>query len=422
MSCSICHSLNTNMTNCPLNETAENPNCDKHYNVKIIQRLPEFVLKRGQTSCLDESYNPSRESIQKTSCEDMELTRESYYIDSSPERRFLKTHYLCGSGSFKRVFLARDLKKDIRNDNSFVVWSELDVTNQAAAQFGVTFKSYSARIINEVKVMQKNNHPNVIKFINTWYNKQKKQVIIITEHLLGGDLSYLLKKRLESGTRFNNIELSKMFKDILSGLQYIHSRRLIHRDLKPGNIGIAKNGDLKLFDFGLTTKELDIEPVRGSPSLLRQQSTTDSDIEGEYSSVGTPEYMSPETTISNYDETVDIYAFGILAMEFIFFQFQNRTQHFREIINTKRLYDADDFNPDHILKKEYTRFLDLSQGNSLTENDIKKISDMYSHCGNKAHKFRQLVEDCILRPDMRLSAEELLKKYWPHNKILDFGK
>ena len=84
MSCSICHSLNTNITNCPLNETAENPNCDKHYNVKIIQRLPEFVLKRGQTSCLDETYNPSRESIQKTSCEDMELTRESYYIDSSP--------------------------------------------------------------------------------------------------------------------------------------------------------------------------------------------------------------------------------------------------------------------------------------------------------------------------------------------------
>ena len=428
--CSICHSNNTNITSCPLNSEAQNPDCNKHYNAKIIQRVKDYEFKEGSLDCRNNSYNPVEVPYPtKTKCENKKISGDEYYISHSKDNRFLKTHYLCGAGSFKKVFLARDLTKDIESDNSFVILSEIEVNQSAATRAGVPggLPELMQRLLNERKIMGKVDHPNVLNAIDAWLvrrsnSKNDFTISIITEHLIGGDLSYIFKQKKQEGTFFTKEELSNKFNQILNGLKYLHSIRLIHRDLKPANIGIDNEGNLKIFDFGLSSKVLD--NISQGPKLLRQSSVNpDNDKANKFSYTGTPEYMAPEMYTSEYNETVDIYAFGIMALEFISLtkQYQLGVAGFAKL-QTKiyNLYTND--NKEHILKEEYRRFLRLSDGYNLNNKDIEKINSLYAEYGESAEQFKNLVQDCILNPYRRLSAQNLLSKYWPDDNINNFGK
>ena len=441
--CSLCFSEGTNKTTCPLNPTASNQDCERHYNAKIIQRILNHRFKEGEIDCRDDSYNPPESRVKKTRCEDKKITGNEYFISSSPGNRYLKTTYLCGKGSFKKVFLARDLKHNMDSEQSFFVLSEIEVTKEAAKAIGISFREMGARLINEIKVMEMNDHPNIIEFKGSWHDPEKKTVSIITEHLVGGDLDYVFSKRIANNILFTKIELSKMFKDILQGLWYIHSRGLIHRDLKPANIGIANDGKLKLLDFGLTSKELGhvlapTPPVPNQPVMLRQLSVNSKEDKPIYVNafLGTPEYMAPEILNENYNEKIDIYAFGIMALEFIIFrkQFPKNAGNFTYLLaGINKLYKDSASKSgaaskgrtgvggkEQILKAEYRRFLQLSEGYDLNEDDIIRILSIYEPYGNRAESFRRLVEDCIVHPEERLGAGELLKKYWKNGRIFDF--
>jgi len=91
--------------------------------------------------------------------------------------------------------------------------------------------------------------------------------------------------------------------DLAGTMQYLHSRRIIYRDLKPDNVGYDSQGVLKLFDFGLAMD-------------LRNH---ERNIEGTYElsgHTGSRRYMSPEVALSKpYDERVDVYSFGIVLHE-----------------------------------------------------------------------------------------------------------
>eukprot|EP00437_Effrenium_voratum_P071609 CAMPEP_0181493024 /NCGR_PEP_ID=MMETSP1110-20121109/51001_1 /TAXON_ID=174948 /ORGANISM="Symbiodinium sp., Strain CCMP421" /LENGTH=153 /DNA_ID=CAMNT_0023620309 /DNA_START=3 /DNA_END=460 /DNA_ORIENTATION=- len=103
----------------------------------------------------------------------------------------------------------------------------------------------------------------------------------------------------------------KLFRQVLDALAYMHSRGLIHRDVKPPNIFLSKaeGGHAKLGDFGLSTEMASLEPAREDPTIsgaARQQST----------GVGTVLYMAPEvrggrnlfsgSSLQLYDNRVDM--------------------------------------------------------------------------------------------------------------------
>ena len=102
------------------------------------------------------------------------------------------------------------------------------------------------QIRNEVKIMYKMYHKNIIKMINHFEDNQN--VYLILEYASGGQLWQLLHKR----KKFKEKTVKKIAKELCEALHYIHSLNppIIHRDIKPENIILDKKGTAKLADFG----------------------------------------------------------------------------------------------------------------------------------------------------------------------------
>jgi len=145
----------------------------------------------------------------------------------------------------------------------------------------------------EVFVLSVLNHPSLLKFCGY---TEDPPYYIITEYMPNGDLFNRLhsKPNIITPTMRSIIAL-----DVARGVEYLHSKSIIHRDLKSLNILLDKDFRAKICDFGMVrTKEL----KRRMTGLI-----------------GTPSWMAPEVLLSyhNYDEKVDVYSFAIILWELL---------------------------------------------------------------------------------------------------------
>ncbi len=143
-------------------------------------------------------------------------------------------------------------------------------------------------IDGEIDIHSKLNHPNIVKFIDTFKldNKMKdKLLIIILELCEGGSLKSLVRKK-----RINEKEARYYLLGILSGVQYIHNKYYIHRDIKIENILLTRDNVVKICDFGMAKYERDTQITK----------------------CGTPNYISPEVLCGcNNTYLSDIWAIGV---------------------------------------------------------------------------------------------------------------
>ena len=147
------------------------------------------------------------------------------------------------------------------------------------------------KILYETNLMQKLNHPNITKILEMF--EDNKFILIIMEYINGGNLFSFVKKRRKLSEKISKF----LFRQIILGIKHIHSKDIVHRDIKLENILIDLNNRIKICDFGIGVI------LNSEDDLL-------------YDQCGTPMYMAPEIILSSKKKgykgfPVDIWSAGI---------------------------------------------------------------------------------------------------------------
>ncbi|XP_036752754.2 serine/threonine-protein kinase WNK2 isoform X11 [Manis pentadactyla] len=224
-------------------------------------------------------------------------------VATSLDGRFLKFDIELGRGSFKTVYKGLDTETWVE-----VAWCELQDRKLS--------KLERQRFKEEAEMLKGLQHPNIVRFYDFWESsaRGKRCIVLVTELMTSGTLKTYLK-------RFKVMKpkvLRSWCRQILKGLLFLHTRTppIIHRDLKCDNIFITgPTGSVKIGDLGLAT--------------LKRASFAKSVI-------GTPEFMAPEMYEEHYDESVDVYAFGMCMLEmatseYPYSECQNAAQIYRKV-------------------------------------------------------------------------------------------
>ncbi len=149
------------------------------------------------------------------------------------------------------------------------------------------------RFLQEYETIAEMDHPNIVRIYDLGVGDDHAHIAM--EYLDGGDL----RNKIENGS--SEHEAVKYLRQIVSALSAVHAKNVLHRDLKPGNIMLRKNGSIALIDFGLAKR-----------ARLEAAITDKGEI------FGTPYYMSPEQGHgSKVDERSDIYSLGIILFELL---------------------------------------------------------------------------------------------------------
>ncbi|KAH3808354.1 cAMP-dependent protein kinase catalytic subunit PRKX-like isoform X2 [Dreissena polymorpha] len=183
-----------------------------------------------------------------------------------------------GTGTFGRVVLVRN--NDTRNYFALKVMAITEVIRLKQIE----------HVKNEKEILASISHPFIVNMY--WANHDNTFLYMLMEYVPGGEVfSYL-----RNYGRFSNSMANFYASEIVSALEYLHSRSIVYRDLKPENLLLDRDGHLKITDFGFSKKLLDRT----------------------WTLCGTPEYLAPEIIQSKgHSKAVDWWSLGILIYEMI---------------------------------------------------------------------------------------------------------
>ena len=307
-----------------------------------------------------------------------------------------------GDGTYGTVYLAENTITNLKVALKCVNKSRMKNINEKD-------KDKENPTQSEIDIVKQLDHPNIVKIIE--YYSTNDNYYVINDYYSYGELFSLIKKDLSEK------EISYIFYQILSGVFYLHSQKIIHRDLKLENILISRaepmNGDdenkkfytIKIIDFG-TAKKF-------------------SKTKSESKLVGTSYYVAPEVLKGKYNEKCDIWSIGVLLYMFIVGQPPFNGLANKEVFEKIRNGKFNNNNPrfkaaSSEIKDLIRKLLDVHVENRLSAKEalehkwFDKHKSIFPH-NNLDPEFIKVHVDHLLNYSIKTKFQQMILAFIVHN-------
>ncbi|KAL7672489.1 hypothetical protein ACOME3_007373 [Neoechinorhynchus agilis] len=253
-------------------------------------------------------------------------------------------HEKVGSGAAGEVYLATN-----KTTKEKVAIKQINLDRQNRREL----------IISEIMVMKDSRFPSIVNFNECFM--VDKHLWIVMEYMEGGQLTQIVEK-----TIMTENQMATIVRECLEALNFLHSKNIIHRDVKSDNVLVGMDGSIKLTDFGFCAQLTSSESKRTTV-------------------VGTPYWMAPEVVKKErYDRKVDIWSLGIMIIEMI----DGEPPYIKEPPMRAMIYIAMQGKPE------------------MSVEGAKRISP----------EMKDFVDRClVVEPKLRADTKELLRHPWLKN-------
>ncbi|CAM6101731.1 unnamed protein product [Calypogeia fissa] len=204
---------------------------------------------------------------------------------SPPVIRWRKGEII-GAGAYGRVYMGMNVDSGELLAIKQVLISVNNVTKDKA-------QAHIRELEEEVRLLRNLSHPNIVRYLGT--AREDEALNILLEFVPGGSIASLLGK---FGS-FTEPVIRMYTKQLLLGLEYLHSNNILHRDIKGANILVDNKGCIKLADFGASKKVVELATISEAKSMK-----------------GTPYWMAPEVIRqTGHNWQADIWSVGCTVIE-----------------------------------------------------------------------------------------------------------